>query len=165
MPEEPILSSASFGRIALVTLSAVLGACASDSNGDPCGPLQTDPGPTMRPGDNCLRCHQDGFGDPDAPPFTAAGTVFASPHAPHCEGVEGVKVVLTGADGGEITLVTNEAGNFWTQEPLTEMGPGPRLEFEGRTIEMVRDLPGTPACNACHSDPPVGGAPGKIFNP
>ena len=29
----------------------------------------------MRVGDNCLGCHFDGFGDEDAPPFTAAGTV------------------------------------------------------------------------------------------
>lgn len=161
---EPFPALARLGLVAAAGLTAYLGAC-SNPTGDSCGPLQTTPGPTMRPGDNCLRCHQDGFGDPDAPVFSAAGTIFPSVDSDHCEGVEGVRVFLTGADGAEIALTTNEAGNFWTREPLMPQGPGPRIEFEGRTQRMARDLPGTPACNACHSNPPVGGAPGKIFAP
>lgn len=147
-------------------LLASAAACASNVDGvnDTCGSLQTTPGPTMRPGDNCLRCHTEGFGD-DAPTWTAAGTIFESPEADHCEGVEGVKVYLMGANGEEVELTTNAAGNFWTDKPLMDMGPGPRIEFEGRTMKMGRNLPSSPACNACHSNPPVGGAPGKIFVP
>lgn len=141
-----------------------LSGCASDAP-EGCGPLQTETGPTMRPGDNCLRCHQEGFGERDAPVFSAAGTIFPSVDSDHCEGVAGVRVFLMGADGQEVELTTNEAGNFWTREPLMEEGPGPRIEFEGRTQKMGRNLPGVPACNACHSQPPVGGAPGKIFAP
>ena len=151
----------------LGTVLVLASGCTSnvDSDPDACGEVQTTPGPTMRPGFNCLSCHQDGFGDEEAPEFSAAGTVFESPDSDHCDGVEGVKVFLTGADGNEIELTTNSAGNFWTREPLMDPGPGPRIEFEGRSISMGRDLPSTPACNACHSNPPLAGAPGKIFIP
>ena len=147
----------------LLPLAAV--GCSNEVAGDACGTFQTMPGPTMRPGANCLGCHQDGFGDPDAPEFTAAGTIFESPQSDFCDGVEGVKVYLTAEDGSEIELTTNAAGNFYTMEPLMVEGPGPRIEFEGRSLKMGRNLPPTPACNACHSNPPVGGAPGKIYIP
>lgn len=150
--------------VATLTLSAC-GGTDDEATAEACGPIETTPGPTMRPGENCLSCHQDGFGDEEAPEFTAAGTVFASLDSDHCDGVGGVSIFLTAADGSELELVTNQVGNFWTSEPLMEEGPGPRLEFEGETIMMGRDLPSIPACNACHSDSPVGGAAGKIFVP
>ncbi|MDH5673731.1 MAG: DUF3365 domain-containing protein [Myxococcales bacterium] len=150
--------------VLLCALVALISGCSNPVEGA-CGQRQTTPGPTMRPGDNCLSCHQDGFGDEEAPEFTAAGTIFASPQSEHCDGVEGVKVVLMAADGSELELVTNEAGNFWTDQELMQPTPGPRIEFEGRSIRMMRELPTLAACNACHSNPPVGGAPGKIFAP
>lgn len=148
-----------------IALFSCLGCTADATNdADACGPVDTTPGPLMRPGENCLSCHQDGFGE-DAPEFSAAGTVFGSLDSGSCEGVEGVKVFLTAEDGSEIELVTNSVGNFYTTEPLMEEGPGPRIEFEGKSISMGRDLPSIPACNACHSDSPVGGALGKIYLP
>ena len=48
---------------------------------------------------------------------------------------------------------------------LPQGRPGPTIELEGRTITMQRALPTIPACNACHSDDPVGGASGKIYVP
>ncbi|MDD9945802.1 MAG: hypothetical protein OXU20_32460 [Myxococcales bacterium] len=156
-------------------LTTMVGACASDTgDGDDgagdgssrCGELNTEPGPTMRPGQNCLSCHYEGFRDElMAPNWTAAGTVFDAADSEHCDGVEGVSVFLTAEDGSEVELVTNEVGNFWTDEPLMEEGPGPRLEYEGRTIKMARNLPAIPACAGCHANPPQASAPGRIFAP
>lgn len=159
-----------FRLTTILAVASVLGltACGGSDEenlGSSCDAIDTTPGPMMRPGENCLSCHQDGFGDEEAPEFSAAGTVFASVDSEHCDGVQGVKVFLTAIDGSEVELVTNEVGNFWTTEPLMEEGPGPRLEFEGRSVSMGRDLPTIPACNACHSDDPVGGASGKIYIP
>lgn len=151
-------------HLGLLLTTISLAGCSAEVE-DRCGPVNETPGPMMRPGQNCLRCHQEGFGEEDAPVFSAAGTIFDSAEAEHCDGVEGVKVYLMGADGQEIELTTNAAGNFWTRAPLMPEGPGPRIEFEDRSIEMQRALPTTPACNACHDNPPVGGAPGKIFVP
>lgn len=152
-------------RVPALLASLAAAGCGANTGDSACGDIQTEPGPLMRPGQNCLSCHQDGFGDPDAPVFSAAGTVFSSPQSDHCDGVEGAKIFLAAADGTEIELTTNSAGNFWTREPLLAEGPGPRIEFEGRTLKMNRPLPAVAACNACHSNPPVGGAPGKIFIP
>ena len=153
----------------LLASAACFAACAADTTDTAdtsrCGEVNTVPGPTMRPGQNCLGCHQEGFGDPDAPMFSAAGTVFDAADSEHCDGVEGVKVFLTAADGSELELTTNEVGNFYTREPLMPEGPGPRLEFEDRTVKMGRKLPTVPACNACHDNPPLANAPGKIFAP
>lgn len=151
-------------RATSLWLLSVAAACSAAVE-DRCGPVEETPGPLMRPGQNCLSCHQQGFGDDDAPIFSAAGTVFDSADADRCDGVAGVKVYLTAASGEEIELVTNAAGNFWTREALMPEGPGPRIEFGGRTLQMQRHLPSIPACNACHDNPPVGGAPGKIFVP
>ena len=74
------------------------------------------------------------------------------------------EVVLEAEDGSEVRLVTNAVGNFWTDVPLKVDGYA-YLEHDGRTEVMGRNLPEVPACNACHSQPPVGGAPGRIYAP
>ena len=130
---------------------------------DPDACYDTTPGEHMRVGENCLSCHQPGFGD-EAPTWTAAGTVFESADAHLCDGVEGAVVVLQGADGEEVRLTTNEVGNFWTDEELVEEGYA-YMEYQGRTMTMGRTLPKVPACNACHSIPSVGDAPGRLYVP
>jgi hypothetical protein len=52
------------------------------------------PGPLMRPGENCLRCHSEGTKE-RAPVWTAAGTVFRRIDAMRDEVVEGVHVTVT----------------------------------------------------------------------
>lgn len=147
--------------LALVGVFA-LAPLACDDEPESC--YSTEPGPNMRVGDNCLGCHFDGFGDENAPPFTAAGTVFNSPTGGDCDGVEGATITLTRADGTPLELVTNEVGNFYTTE---ELMPNfmPSVTMDGMTIQMQAETPDIAACNGCHSDPPTGGAPGKIFTP
>jgi hypothetical protein len=126
-------------------------------------------GPTMRPGANCLRCHVQGSaerGPSGSPPpvFHAAGTVYPSIESAADEGLEGVTVRLTALDGGVVELRTNAVGNFYTTIPI-DPETRPELSYEGRVLRMGARLPPLAACNACHSTPPVGGAPGRIQAP
>jgi len=61
-------------------------------------------GPMMEPGSNCLGCHDGG----EAPRWTVAGTLQG----------QGIAVPIRDAAGKSFTLHTNQAGNFWTAEPL-----------------------------------------------
>src|SRR5690606_11123001 len=91
-------------------------------------------GPTMRPGENCLRCHSP-TGGVGAPVWSAAGTVYESRDAERDEGIAGVRVIITGAGGEQVDLVANEVGNFYTDAPLTKPYRV-MLEREGRQIRM-----------------------------
>jgi hypothetical protein len=139
-----------------------LAGCQADEGGGD-EAFQTTPGPTMRPGDNCLRCHNP-QGQAARRPWTAAGTVFPKLDARASEGVEGVTVRFKDESGREVeALITNEAGNFYTDQPL----PDPyfvSLEYEGEAIDMPC-APPAGSCNACHSPNPVGFAPGRIYLP
>lgn len=136
-----------------------LGACGSDGEAlrDP-----TVPGPLMMPGDNCLRCHNP-ISDTGAPPWSAGGTVFPSTDSALEDGVQGAVIEITDAQGKVVRLTTNEVGNFYTAEAL-EAPLRVALEHGGKRIEMPVDAPAG-SCNACHSIPPVGNAPGRIRLP
>ena len=146
----------------LATALAFGTGCASEPESTPFG-FAT--GPRMRPGDNCLRCHRDERSDyPSAPAWTAAGTVYPGPDSPAGDGVPGVTVLLLDPDGRALeTLTTNEAGNFYTAAPLPA-GFRVALEYEGERIDMPC-APPTGGCAACHSQPAIGGAPGRLFLP
>jgi len=64
------------------------------------------------PGTACLQCHGAGQG----PSFTLAGTVYdgLTSDVPRA----GVTVLLTDADGVEISMTTSDNGNFWTNQPI-----------------------------------------------
>jgi len=120
---------------------------------------QQDHSPIMRPGEDCLGCH-DGQ---QAARWYAAGTVFRSATAGADQGVEGVVVTLTDSTGRQISLTSNGAGNFYTAEAL--QGPiFAKVGLNGRELMMPLANPG--ACNSCHTSPsPQGGAPGRIYAP
>jgi hypothetical protein len=110
-------------------------------------------GPSMQPGRNCMECHS-ARGEDEAPSFNAAGTVFTNLTDPVTAGVRGVRVSLTGADGREVVLRTNEAGNFYTRERLVFPL---RARIEANGIARVMSLPVPDgACNRCHDVPPRG---------
>jgi len=152
--------------ISLVVAAAaalLAAACGSDAAVDTAVSPSEIRGPTMRPGENCLRCHSP-TGGVGAPTWTAGGTIYPRRDADQGEGVEGVNVTITDADGKTVTLVTNEVGNFFTDEPLTKPYRV-AIEYEGRTKQMPREAPAG-SCNACHSWPDrSGGAPGRIYVP
>jgi hypothetical protein len=143
--------------IGAVSVCASLAACGSAE------PQAEATGPLMRPGQDCLSCHSDGAGR-GAPTWSAAGTVYAKADAEADEGVAGVDVLLSAADGSLLQkLVTNDVGNFYTDMPLPA-GFRVALEYQGQHIDMPCPPPAG-LCNACHNDPPIGSAPGRLYVP
>lgn len=133
-----------------------LAGCGAEPEGEQTGPL-------MRPGQDCLSCHSEGAGR-GAPIWSAGGTVYAKADAQADEGVQGVDVLLSAPDGSLIEkLVTNKVGNFYTR---TLLPPGFKvgLEYQGQRIAMPCPPPAG-LCNFCHSDPPRGAAPGRMYVP
>ena len=126
-------------------------------------------GPTMRPGDDCLRCHGMDPGGPEtgpvrpATPWSLAGTIYAAPDADPNAGIEGAEVQLTDANGFSFTLETNLVGNFYSAEsvafPLTVC-----VSRGGATQCMQTPAPNG-SCNYCHAIPPNGNAGGRITAP
>jgi hypothetical protein len=120
-----------------------------------------DGSPHMLPGANCLNCHQGGI----QPNFHVAGTIHgALGDEDACAGVEGVQVEITDVTGETYTFETNAAGNFYGV--ATDIQPPYRatLRYEGRERSMnfeVNEL----ACNRCHAQVGVDGAPGRILVP
>lgn len=66
-------------------------------------------GPMMEPGSDCLGCHGGGRGEDDAVAWTVAGTM---------EG-QGRSVYVQDSAGKSFTVRTNQAGNFYTREPVS----------------------------------------------
>ncbi len=146
--------------VALMALASLATGCASDAKDD----FGFMVGPTMQPGDDCLRCHAEHSEYPTAPRWSAAGTVFPSRDAATSQGVPGVSVMLMAPDEMLVEkLTTNAVGNFYTLTPLPE-GFRVALEYRGERIEMPCPPPAG-NCGACHSIPPIGEAPGRIFLP
>jgi len=142
--------------------------------------------PIMQPGQDCTICHRSGRAASDRQ-WTISGTVFSSPDA--CKtylvdagttcsgGAEGVQVLVTMDGGATLTLTTNSAGNFYTDEPIGQLTS---LMIQKGNRRMVMNLPaagglggsGTIGCNYCHTVanpgmPTMGreGAPGSLFIP
>ncbi len=103
-----------------------------------------DPGPMMKPGEDCLECHGGGGGEEDAVPWTVAGTF----------GHEGSAIAIRDATGWSFTLTANQAGNFYTREsvsfPLT-------VAVDGQAMPGSVTYGG---CNRCHGSGGDGGGGG-----
>jgi len=99
-------------------------------------------GPAMRPGHDCLECHS----------FTAAGTLYRQVGDAAGDGVKGGRVRLVDGNGRELTLKTNETGNFYTREKLAFPLQAIVVEGEGLASVMLAPAPDG-ACNRCHTDP------------
>jgi hypothetical protein len=110
--------------------------------------------PTMKPGEDCLRCHGSGNLR-----WYAAGTVFLDPKAAVTDGVQGVEVILTDSNNRRISLTSNGAGNFYTAEtlvfPLTA-----EVKRGDKSLKMPDSVP-QGGCNSCHT----GGDIGRIYAP
>ena len=114
----------------------------------------------MHPGGDCIGCHSSDEG----PGFVVAGTVHEAFDEPiDCYGVPGVTVTITDATGRSVDLVTNEAGNFYSNSALM-MPIRVRLEHEGRERVMTNTQV-TGACASCHTQTGANGAPGRILAP
>ncbi len=151
---------------------AGLVACAEDSSptcdtvNEDCMPgtciAHTDEPPAwMLPGSDCIACHSPiDFGNDDPPEdpesvprhwltehYSVAGTVFSSAFGG--DGLQDVIVYVQDAQGTEVELRSNAAGNFYTEAQL-EPPLRAAIEFDGQRREMSASV-GSGACNSCHS--------------
>jgi hypothetical protein len=119
--------------------------------------------PEMNPGMACIQCHSS----EDGPRLAIAGTLYPTAHEPNlCNGTDvgkDARVVITGSDGRQVTLSPNEAGNFYSEAPIS-LPYQAKVLFMGRERAMaMKQASGD--CNSCHTEAGLGGAPGRIMLP
>lgn len=154
--------------VVCVAAAFALFACSGTGGSEPapenCSTSPADSpdekGELMRPGGNCISCHQQ----EGAPAYTIAGTVMGDyADDADCEGLEGVVVEITGADGKVLTLETNSVGNFLyagsVAKPYTA-----RVLADGEELAMLAPQ-NDGNCANCHTEVGTSGAPGRIVSP
>jgi hypothetical protein len=118
--------------------------------------------PRMHPGGTCIACHtRNGEG----PRFGVAGTLYATAHEPNdCNGASqaDVSVIVTDANGMEIVLHSNTAGNFYLNRIAVPYKA--RVERAGQVRAMAAQQT-SGDCNACHTQTGSQDAPGRIMIP
>lgn len=120
--------------------------------------------PNMRPGGACIDCHRE---EREGPLFAIAGTVYETAHEPDdCNGLSGggVTVVITDANGSELTLVPNDVGNFDSGRSRVAMPYRAKVLRDGRERAM-HDEQTNGDCNHCHTETGIEDAPGRIMAP
>jgi hypothetical protein len=119
--------------------------------------------PEMEPGGDCIGCHDTNGG----PSFLLAGTVMSALHDDqNCSGVSDVTVRLTGADGNQLTLVTNSTGNFYLPSGSGTLALPFHAEVirGGKSVAMMTAQTET-NCASCHTAAGANLAPGRILPP
>jgi hypothetical protein len=109
----------------------------------------------MRPGERCGACHDGG----EAKRFGASGTVYGSPTPGHNVGIPGVTVDITDAEGRSVSLRSNEAGNFYTEQQLV---PPLQVTLSRAGADSISSTAISGDCNACHTS---GSSPGRAHIP
>jgi mono/diheme cytochrome c family protein len=116
----------------------------------------------MRPGGACNGCHASDEG----PIYGIAGTVYATAHEPdNCNGSSdpNVRVVITDANGQDITLSVNSAGNF--VYPARVATPYTAKIVNGAKTRLMVGPQTDGDCNGCHTEQGTSKAPGRIMIP
>jgi hypothetical protein len=149
MRSAPLLS-------ALLTALPLLSSCALDPN---------DPKALRNLGEECVVCHMPGKKAAQWL-FTAGGTTYRTAGDGASPGLGGVVITLTDAGGKVLTLRSNTAGNFWTNEKLAfPVAVVMQREGSDRRSTVAAGPCSAGGCNGCHSVPPKNGAPGRLFAP
>ena len=118
-------------------------------------------GGSMRPGDNCLRCHNN---------LSIAGTVYPSAHEPlNCLGIAGGStVVVTDAKNKTVNLTVNSSGNFYYQTSFFNPALTPPYVVKVISGSKTRTMTAKATsgdCNSCHTQNGTQNAPGRIMAP
>ena len=124
------------------------------------------PGPTHRPGQPCLLCHDGSLFHPHQ--FTVAGTVFQRTDT--VDPAVGVQVDLTDIRGAVTTVTANMAGNFYLTPaqydptfPLqVSLRSGSTLVAMETLIEGNGTVEPNGGCASCHADPAGPSSPGHV---
>jgi hypothetical protein len=119
------------------------------------------PGPLHRPGQPCLVCH--GGAGPGSPEFAVAGTVFKTLDGR--DFLPGADVTLTDTAGREVTLRTNQNGNYYIPaEQWTVAYPmHVKVTYKGKVAEMKTHVGRDGACATCHVDPVSQSTVGHVY--
>lgn len=135
-----------------------------------CVPAQ---GPLMRPGEDCMRCHgggtvpgaaaDGGFAAHHARPWTIAGSIYDALDADPNAGVLGAYVHVTDSSGWSFELRSNLAGNFYSAERVAF--PLQVCVERGGSLLCAQSPHEYGSCNACHAQPPIDGAAGRLVAP
>jgi hypothetical protein len=118
-------------------------------------------GPTHRPGQPCLLCHDGAFGDP--PAFSVAGTVFQDRTTK--QAAVNAVVKLEAADGAKRELTANAVGNFYlTPDAWSPTYPlQVSVTYQSETVSMTSVIGGDGSCAGCHVDPSGPDSPGHVY--
>jgi hypothetical protein len=164
-------------RVAIVATAVV--AVFAWSCGDPVHNARVDalgpesgggPGPTHRPGQPCLACHNDQ--GPASTELSVAGTLYQSA-APGSPPLAGATVTIydatQNADGGTPhTFTTNAAGNFYAPKsswapffPLHDISIATAALPAPTIMHTVVGRDGS--CASCHFDPKGPDSHGHIY--
>jgi hypothetical protein len=120
----------------------------------------------MTPGRACIACHSGPVGD-EGPRFLFLGTVYPTAHEPDdCNGVGGVQIEITDANGVVQTVTARSSGNFYAAGDPADL----RFPITARVLRGTKVLPmvtpiTTGDCNTCHTQEGKEGAPGRIILP
>jgi len=110
-----------------------------------------EPAERMRPGESCGSCHtrsaRPNVLAENAPVFGAAGTVYPDKQAD--KGLAGATVHVVDDDGKQVSMTTNDVGNFYT---TTALKPPLRVRItsNGQTIAAANGM-ASGDCNNCHT--------------
>jgi hypothetical protein len=126
-------------------------------------------GPTHNPGSPCLLCHD----------FALAGTIYL--HATDADGISGVPVTMSDADGHMFTALSNRTGNVYVNVDPGLAAPAPGREGEviipwpvvfpvnvevggaGATRKMRNRINRWGSCAECHTPTAGASSNGRIF--
>jgi hypothetical protein len=153
-----------WGSVLFLVFAAGCGTGAPDPSECSTGEVWTggdEESPLMHPGGDCIGCHES---EGEGPRYAIAGTVMGVLDEPtDCNGIEGVTVRITDADGAIHEATTNRAGNFFLDDEV----PVPytaEIEVDGATRAMVTaQTDGN--CASCHTEVGENAAPGRIALP
>ena len=129
--------------------------------------FQDKDNPRMNPGRSCVHCHAEENDPAQAPLYAFAGTVMRAEHeGDDCRGVEGMTVIITGADGAEVELQGNSAGNFWlAPETMVVMPYTARIVDSAGNERVMLNPVDNGDCASCHTQEGANGAAGRLIPP
>lgn len=141
--------------VAVLCSTLVLTSCGSKSEGE-------EGNEFMKPGENCLSCHGPGGKAASEATFTLAGTIFPSATAQADQGLEGVRIDVIDAADQSISLTSNRVGNFFTEQDVAFPLKSVKVSKDGKEAAMGTKV-SQGGCASCHSQPPLNGAPGRLY--
>ena len=98
------------------------------------------------------------------PAYTLAGTVYPTAHEPDdCDGVGGLTVVVTDANGVVTNVTVNQAGNFSSRAKIA--APFHVKVTNGTKERAMAGSLTAGDCNSCHTLAGANGAPGRVMAP